>query len=102
MTMIRIISRTPTTPPTAPAISGVVFFEATYTCTSLPLIIIIIIIMVAQPARAVASLHHHVHGRQHASRGLQLDVWNRFAAGRATCSVSTRWATPRAVRRSVE
>ena len=32
------------------------------------------------PARAVASLHHHVHGRQHASRGLQSDRWNRFVA----------------------
>ena len=29
----------------------------------------------------VASLHHHVHGRQHASRGLQSDGWNRFVAG---------------------
>ena len=38
-------------------------------------------------ARAVASLHHHVHGRQHASSALQSDVWNRFVAGRATCSV---------------
>ena len=35
--------------------------------------IIIIIIMVAQPGTPVASLHHHVHGRQHASRGLQWD-----------------------------
>ena len=42
---------------------------------------------------AVASLHHHVHARQHASRGLQSDGWNRFVAGRATCSVATRWAT---------
>ena len=33
------------------------------------------------------SLHHHVRGRQHASRGLQWDVWNRFVAGRASCSV---------------
>jgi len=32
-------------------------------------------------------LHHHVHGRQHASRALQSDGWNRFVAGRATCSV---------------
>jgi len=29
----------------------------------------------------------YVHGRQHASRDLQSDVWNRFVAGRATCSV---------------
>ena len=36
---------------------------------------------------AVASLHHHVHCRQHACRDLQLDVWNRFVAGRASCSV---------------
>ena len=36
---------------------------------------------------AVTSLHHHVHGRQHAFRALQSDVWNRFIAGRATCSV---------------
>jgi len=36
---------------------------------------------------AVASLHHHVHGRQDASRGLQSDGWNRFVAGRANCSV---------------
>ena len=36
---------------------------------------------------AVASLHHHIHGRQHASRGLQWDGWNRFVAGRGTCSV---------------
>ena len=36
----------------------------------------------------VASLHHHVHGRQHASRALQSDEeWNRFLAGRASCSV---------------
>jgi len=48
---------------------------------------IIIIIRFAWPARAVASLHHHVHGRQHASRGLKWDVWNRIVAGRATCSV---------------
>ena len=33
------------------------------------------------------SLHHHVRGRQHASRGLQWDGWNRFVAGRASCSV---------------
>ena len=33
------------------------------------------------------SLHHHVRGRQHVSRDLQLDVWNRFVAGRPTCSV---------------
>ena len=46
-----------------------------------------LISMVAQPARAVASLHHHVHGRQHASRGLQWDGWNGFVAGRATGSV---------------
>ena len=31
------------------------------------------------------SLRHHVHGRQHASRGLQWDVWNRFIVGWATC-----------------
>jgi len=37
--------------------------------------------------RAVASLDHHVHGRQHASRDLQSDGWNRFVAGRATCSM---------------
>ena len=43
--------------------------------------VIIIVIIV------VASLHHHVHGRQHASRGLQSDKWNRFVAGRASCSV---------------
>jgi len=49
--------------------------------------IIIIIIMVTQPVRAVASLHHHVHGQQHASRGLQSESWNRFIAGRATCSM---------------
>ena len=29
----------------------------------------------------------HVHSRQHASRGLQWDAWNRFIAGQATCSV---------------
>ena len=34
-----------------------------------------------------ASLHHHVHGRQHTSTGLQSDGWNRFVAGRATGSV---------------
>jgi len=43
---------------------------------------------VAGEAGAVASLHHHVHGRQHASTALQSDEgWNRFVAGRATCSV---------------
>jgi len=46
-----------------------------------------IIIVVALPATAVATLHHHVHGRLHASRGLHWDGWNRFVAGRATCSV---------------
>jgi len=50
-------------------------------------LIIITIIVVALPAAAVASLHHHVHGRLHASRGLHCDGWNRFVAGRATCSV---------------
>jgi len=45
-----------------------------------------IIIMFAQPARAVALLHHHVHGRQHAFIGLQSDAWNRSVAGRATYS----------------
>jgi len=29
----------------------------------------------------------YVHGQQHASIDLQSDVWNRFVAGRATCSV---------------
>jgi len=53
---------------------------------TLPMAITIITI-VAYTARAVASLHHHVRGRQYASRGLQLDGWNRFVAGRATCSV---------------
>jgi len=43
--------------------------------------------MVAYLTRAVAALHHHVHNRQHASKGLQSDGWNRFIAGRATCSV---------------
>ena len=38
-------------------------------------------------SRRGTSLHHHVHGRQHASRALQSDGWNRFVAGRATCSV---------------
>ena len=32
-------------------------------------------------------LTYHVHGRQHASRALQSDVWNRFVAGRAARSV---------------
>ena len=30
---------------------------------------------------------HHFHDRQHASRGLQSDVWNRFVGSQATCSV---------------
>ena len=34
---------------------------------------VIIIIVVAELVRAVASLRHHVNGRQHASRGLQWD-----------------------------
>jgi len=37
--------------------------------------------------RRVASLYNHVHGQQHASRGLQSDGWSRFVASRATCSV---------------
>jgi len=40
---------------------------------------------------ALAAIHllltYHVHGRQHASRALQSDVWNRFVAGRAARSV---------------
>ena len=42
---------------------------------------------VVEVAVMVASLHHHVHGRQHASSALQLVGWNRFIAGRASCSV---------------
>jgi len=30
-------------------------------------------------------LHHHVHGRQHASRALQSDEWNRFEAVQLQC-----------------
>ena len=40
------------------------------------LLLLLIIIKIAQPARAVASLHHHVHGQQHVSRALQsTHVW---------------------------
>ena len=42
---------------------------------------------VVEMAVMVASLHHHVHGRQHASSALQSVGWNRFIAGRASCSV---------------
>jgi len=42
-------------------------------------------VRVASEGRRVVA--HHVHGRQHVSRGLQSDVWNRFVAGRASCSV---------------
>ena len=41
------------------------------------IIIIIIITIVALQVRAVTSLHHPVHSRQHTSRGLQWDGWNR-------------------------
>jgi len=46
-------------------------------------------------------VHHHVHGRQHASRGLQSDGWNRFVLlVEPLVPWTTRWATPHAVRRS--
>jgi len=54
------------------------------------------------PARAVVSLHHHVHCRQHPSRGLQLDGWKRFVAVEPLVLWTIRWATPCVVRRSVE
>ena len=40
--------------------------------------------------------------RQHASRGPRSDGWNRFVAGQPLVPWTTRWATPRAVRRSVD
>ena len=52
--------------------------------TPMTLISNIIIIIVAYPARAVVSLLYH---NVYASGGLQSDEWNRFVAGRATCSV---------------